>query len=235
MVKLFKLEFELIQEIYAKLESLKYVFGFEIRTSFECMDKFRLNYLDENNLAEFISDNYKYVSVYDTRMLLKRFDFDNDGKIGFSDYLFFMKLGKNNKLNNTAKLSRFNYSLPNFETKVLLDRSDDFYRYNRLNYDYSNEDNNKIVEGGYQRRNISYADNSNCYGNLSYRQGEDPDIDTLRFNTSGINKNSGRKNSRLDNLNLTDDKNIFKTSLISYNPGILIILCLIKIKRSRNA
>lgn len=220
LVDLFRLEFVLIQEIYAKLESLKYIFGFDIRKSFEYMDKLNLNYLDENNIAEFISNNYKYISINDAKMLLKRFDVDNDGKVGFSDYLFFMQLGKYNKINN-AKLNRLNYSLPNFHDRLELDRNSYLSsNYKRFNYDYIGDNKNKIIDGRYKNKNISNAENNfNGFGNLSYKQGEDPDIDTLRFNTSGLKLNSERRNSQPDNFNISEDKNILKTSLISYNPG----------------
>jgi len=230
LVKLFRLEFELIQEIYAKLETLKYIFGFEIRKSFEFMDKFNLNYLDERNLAEFISDSFKFISINDARMLLKRFDIDNDGKVGFKDYLFLMQLGKHNKLYN-FQLNRLNFTLPNLSDRLNLDKNSHFSSNNKgFNYDY-NVDNNKILDNNYIKKNISNANNNFIgYGDLSYRQGEDPDIDTLRFNISGNNIIQGRKNCHMDNFNLSGDQNIFKTSLISDNPGNSIEYILIFIK-----
>lgn len=219
LIKLLKLEFELIQEIYAKLESLKYIYGFEIKKSFEYMDKLNMNHLDENNFSEFISNNYKYITMSDAKMLIKRFDIDNDGKVGFSDYLFLMQLGKNNYKLNNYKLSRLNYSLPNFDSRLDLERNSSSSLSNkRLNND--SDFKNKILDINYYKKDISNLDNNyNGYGNLSYRQGEDPDIDTFRFNNNGFNIHPGKRNSQLDNFNLSEDKNILKTSLISYIPG----------------
>lgn len=220
LVKLIKLELELIQEIYAKVESLKYIFGFEIRNSFEFIDKFKLNYLDENNLAEFLTNNYKYISISDAKMLLKRFDIDNDSKIRFNDYLFIMQLGKNNRLNNYTKLNRLNYSLPDFDNKINSKRDLSIIN-DKLNYDYTSDINDSSIKQRVDKKRIfpNPDNNYNDYGNLSYKQGDDPNIDTLRFNTSGLNINSGKTSSRLEKLNFSEDKNILRTSLISYNEG----------------
>jgi len=225
LVKLFKLEFELIQEIYAKTESLKYLYGFEIRKSFEYMDKFRINLLDENCICDFMTNNFKYVSLNDARFLLRRFDIDNDGKIGFGDYLFMMQMGKNNKINNSTKLNRLNYSLPNNfdinnENNTRINNSSIL---NRSLFNYNNDENSKVKDRfsntNYNQKfniNINNDFTKDNYVHLSYRKGEDPDIDTLRFNTSGLNFDP-RRNSKLDKMNISEDKNILKTSIISSN------------------
>jgi len=226
LLTLLKLEFNLIQEFYAKTESLKYLFGFDIRRSFEFIDKYGFNYLDENNLCEFIKNNFNYVSINDSHMLVKRLDLDNDGKVGFSDYLFYMQLGKNNKINNSTKLNRLNYSLPNFDLRNSLDKNNSILNKSLFNYEDENQKYNNFNEKAESSSNNLLQKNNNFksenikddYGNLSYRKGEDPDIDTLRFNTSGFNFNPARKGSNLE-MNNSEDRNLMKNSLTSFNHG----------------
>jgi len=155
---------------------------------------------------------------------MKRLDIDSDGKIGFADYLYFMELGKNNKINNSTKLNRLNYTLPNnFDSNNENNtRNNNSVFFNRSYFD-NNEENSKIRNKGlyynydYKSDLNSKANflNNDKYSHLSYKIGEDPDIDSLRFNTSGLNKDSLRKNSQLDKINSLEEKNVLKNSHFS--------------------
>ena len=60
--KSWELEFNLISEIYVKAESLKYLFGFEIRKAFYELDKYKQGYLNENNFCDFVKLHFKLIS-----------------------------------------------------------------------------------------------------------------------------------------------------------------------------
>lgn len=173
--RLFKLEFELITEVYAKNESLKHLFGFDLRSSFKYIDKNGLNAIDENKLCEFIQNNLKFVPINDAKLLLKRMDFDKDNKINFSDFQFFMNLGKDIRLNNYIKLSRLNYSLPSFDKTNKMNNFNnrshfrDFYgEENNINNTFFNWSRNENINIILEKEKILFDDfrKSGCHSKV---------------------------------------------------------------------
>lgn len=221
LVKLLQLEFNLISEIYVKSESLKYLFGFEIRKAFNEIDRFRQGFINENDLFEFIKSHFKLISNNDARILLNRIDFDGDGRINFLDFSTFMEMGKYNNINNNVKMNRLNYSsYSNFKN----DENNNF-----------NRSYNSFREFEKSPENKNAKENKFDYKNLSYKEGKDYDIDELRYhNTNLKNLNLSKDiNFGVNQGNGTNDLNIMKkydeipnqekNKLINKNPNLLNI------------
>jgi Ca2+-binding EF-hand superfamily protein len=212
-MKLFQLEFNLISEIYVKTESLKYLFGFEIRKAFNDIDKYKQGFINENNIRDYIKLHFKYITINDSKILLNKIDFDGDGKINLLDFSTFMEMGKYNNINNTNKINILNYTMSSnknnrnnyndndFDSKINNNNSNSNSNININDYDYDFISNKSFYSFSNRDKNNSSSNLfKNAYGYLN---------GNINFN---INKNKYIKDDEDNNNN----NNKFYYSNLSY-------------------